>query len=233
VSAANVGDLPLRRVILLAVLAALVGSTPWWGKRVLSSLAFFRVRSVEVDGAEYTAPGAVVNQLHIDTLASVWTDLGPLQARVRRMSGIRDASLRRKLPGTIVVRLVERTPVALVATPAGLRVYDGSATALPIDPIRSDVDLPVLGQLDSGALHLLANLREAAPAFYGRVSEVRRLPNGDLDFEVPGLRILARPTTEIARFSSVASVTADLARRHARVQELDLRYRDQIVARIL
>src|SRR5579862_5907992 len=227
------GEVPLRRLALVAALVALAGSTPWWGRRVLCSLAFFRVRSVEVDGAEYTAPGDVVSRLQIDTLASVWTDLGPLQTRVRHMTGIRDASLRRKLPSTIVVRVVERTPVALVSTPAGLRVYDGSGAVLPIDPTRADVDLPVLGRPDSSALRLLGSLREAAPTFYSRLSEVRLLAGGDLDFELPGLRILARPTTAIARFASVASVTADLARRHARVQELDLRYRDQIVARIL
>ena len=41
----------------------------------------------------------------------------------------------------------------------------------------------------------------------------------------------APATVDAQRLAEVMPVTADLARRHVRVAELDLRYRDQVVAR--
>jgi cell division protein FtsQ len=148
------------------------------------------------------------------------------------MAGIRDVAVGRKLPSTVVVRIVERTPIALVPTAGGLRAYDGSATALPVDPSAADLDLPIVTQPDASTLRLLASLRDAVPAFYGQVSQVRRSPTGDLVFQLAGLRVLARPGAEARRFAAVPIVTADLARRHVRAQELDLRFRDQVVARL-
>jgi cell division protein FtsQ len=241
-----------RRVAAVLGLAAIGGSIPWWGARALSTLAFFRVRSVEVEGAQYVSPDTVVERLHLDTLASVWGDLGPLEARLRTMPGVRGVSVKRMLPGTIVVRVAERIPIALVPTVDGLRPYDGTATPLPIDPTRTDLDLPIVqtrgatpcvahdssaarmtcASVDAGTLRLLAGLRARVPGFYAAVSEVRRAAAGYLVFQLPGLRVLASPGTDADRFATVLPVTADLARRRVHPQELDLRYRDQVVARL-
>lgn len=223
---------PARRIALAASLLAVGGSMPWWGTRALSTLAFFRVRSVEVQGAHYLAPRAVVERLGLDTSMSVWRDLSPLEARVRTMAGVRDAVVSRALPGTIVVRLVERTPVALAPSGGGLRPYDGTGTLLPIDPTRDDLDVPIVATADAATLRLVGRLRQRVPAFYATVSEVRRTSGGDLLFLTPGLRVLAAPGTNADRFATILPVAADLARRHVRVQELDLRFRDQVVARL-
>ncbi len=221
----------LRRMAFAFGLAAVGGSVPWWGTSALSTLAFFRVRSVEVEGAHYVSPDAIVERLHLDTLASVWSDLGPLEARLHAMPGVRSVSVRRMLPGTIVVRVAERVPVALVPIAGGLRPYDGTGTALPIDPTRTDLDLPVVQTADAGTLSLLAGIRARVPAFYAELSEVRRVPAGYLIFQLPGLRVLASPGTDVDRFATVLPVTADLTRRRVHAQELDLRFRDQVVAR--
>jgi cell division protein FtsQ len=242
----------VRRMALALGLAAVGGSVPWWGTRALGTLAFFRIRSVEVEGAHYVPPDQIVERLHVDTLMSVWGDLSPLEARLRAMPGVRGVSVRRMLPGTIVVRVAERVPIAFVPTSGGLRPYDGSATALPIDPTRTDLDLPILqtagatpcvargsgaasttcAAADAGTLSLLAGLRTRVPAFYAEISEVRRAPAGYLIFQLPGLRVLASAGTSADRFATVLPITADLARRRVHAQELDLRFRDQVVARL-
>jgi len=211
---------------------ALAISAQWWGPRVLSDLAFFRVRTIQVEGAHYVPAAAIVDRLHIDTTVSVWTDPAPLVARVQTLVGLSAAAIRRQLPSTLVVRVVERTPVALAPAGPGLHVYDRSGTLLPIDPTRFDLDLPIVLRPDTATLRLLGTMRDAVPALYSEVSEVRPTPDGDLVIQLTGVRLLAAPTVTIARLASVAAVAADLTRRRARVQELDLRYRDQIVARL-
>jgi cell division protein FtsQ len=228
----SVANAPIRRLAVAAGLIAVGGSAPWWGTRTLSTLAFFRVRAVEVEGAHYVSPQAVVDRLAVDTLTSVWSDLGPLTRRVRGMPGVREVTVARSLPSTLVVRVAERTPVAFVPTATGLHAYDGVGASLPIDPTREDLDLPVVERSDVETLRLLANLREIVPTFYAEISQVRRGQAGDLIFELPGLRVLASYGTDAQRFAMVPLVAADLARRKVHPQELDLRFRDQVVARL-
>ena len=84
----------------------------------------------------------IVAAMRVDTTVSVWDDVRPVTARVRALQEIQEASITRKLPGTLVVRVTEKAPVALIPATGDLRVYDGSGSALPIDPARIDMDLP-------------------------------------------------------------------------------------------
>ena len=65
--------------ILVGVLTAI--SSPWWYRPVLANLSFFRVRRVEVVGARYANADEIVSRLRVDSTASVWDDVGPLEER--------------------------------------------------------------------------------------------------------------------------------------------------------
>ena len=144
---------------------------------------------------------------------------------------VRTAAIRRKLPGTLVVTVTERVPVALVPTPQGLRPYDASGLPLPIDPSRKPVDAPILARRDTTALRLLAELRQRAPELYQRVSGVRRV--GD-EFDLTFATFLVRAMTDVTvrRLEEVEPVARDLAERRLQASELDLRFRDQVIARL-
>ena len=179
----NVSRVPwstVRSVAALSLAAGITVAAPWWGPRFLAGMAFFRVRAVEVDGARYTLPADVVDRLHVDTTASVWDDHRVLESRVRGLPQVRTVAIGRKLPGTLVVRVTERLPVALGPARAtngggaasgsegarvpdaglGLRAYDADGAMLPIDPTRVDVDLPIVTGRDVATFRLLGQVRE-------------------------------------------------------------------------
>jgi cell division septal protein FtsQ len=193
---------------------------------------FFRVRRVEIEGLRYAAPDEIVSRLRVDTLASVWDDVSPLEARVAEHSQVRAVRIRRKLPGTLVVVVTENPPVALVNTPRGLIVADAEGDSLPVDPTTMDVDLPVLARKDSLLLRLLAETQAEEPALFARVSEARRTGRGEVVLDLPEFRILADSTVTVARLSEVLPVELDAARRTWRPRELDLRFRDQVIVRL-
>ncbi len=221
----------VRRVgQLLAVVALL--SSPWWGRAILQGMDFFRVRRVVIEGARYASPDEIVSRLRVDTTASVWDDVSPLVARVKEHPQVRDVRIERRLPGTLVVRVTENLPVALVNSTKGLVVTDAAGASLPVDPTRTDVDLPVLATRDTLLLRLLGEVRAEVPQLFARVSEARRGSRGEVILVLQEHRVLAMADVTAARLAELLPVELDLARRALTVVELDLRFRDQVVARL-
>jgi hypothetical protein len=221
----------MRGIVRLGLVAAVLAS-PWWGRALLQSMDFFRVRRVELEGVRYAAPDEIVSRLRVDTTASVWDDVSPLEARVAEHPQVRTARIRRKLPGTLVVVVTENPPVALVNTPRGLVVTDAAGDSLPVDPTAMDVDLPVLASRDSLLLRLLGETQLAEPTLFARVSEARRSGRGDVVLVLGEYRILADSAVTAQRLAEVLPVELDAARRAWRPMEIDVRFRDQVIVRL-
>ncbi len=224
-----------------ALAVAVVVASPWWGRAALRRLDFFRVRRVEIDGARYVSPDEIVSRLRIDTTQSLFDDVGPLEKRVRQHPSVRDVRIVRKLPGTLLVRITENPPVALVQAASGLVAVDATGRSLPVDPATADVDLPVLAVRDTLTLRVLGEVREMAPALFARIGEVRRFPRGSSFYLLFRLTesptnlahdVLALGDVTADRLSDIIPVEEDLARRKLRATELDLRFRDQVIARL-
>jgi len=213
-------------VFIAVVLVALVSPV------VLRHMSYFRVRRIEVTGTRYVQPNVLLAVLAIDSTKTIWENLGPLEERVRQHPQVRDAKLSRKLPGTLVLKVVENLPVALITTNGGLQPLDRGGHRLPIDPSRTHVDLPIVSRADTMVLRLLDGLRARDPALFARVNEVRWDEGRGLRVLLSGMTVRAYADCTPARFAEIIPVEQDLARRGQRVSELDLRFRDQIVARI-
>jgi cell division protein FtsQ len=224
--------LPIIRLLLIGIGAVLVIGSPFWGPLLLRRLAFFHVRRVEILGARYVAPRDILSRLHVDTMASVWDPTGPLGARVASHPEIQRAVVRRKLPGTLVIEIVERVPIAMVPAAGGFRVYDERGVALPIDPARVTIDVPVLMTRDTTVLRLLGAMRVGRPDLYGRVSAVRRTSQDELLLELKTEPVRVMQDVTLERLADIEPVEADLSRKQLRVAEIDLRYRDQVIARL-
>ena len=215
-----------------ALLLLAAAGAPWWGRAALTRLAFFRLRNVEIEGARYIDVAEVLTRLRVDTSASVWADLAPLEQRVAAHPQVGAVDIRRKLPGTLVVRVTENLPVALVPGRGGLRAYDASGRALPLDPSRVHVDVPIVAAPDTGVLRLLGEVRRAEPGLFARISEVRRSGKRELVVVLDRWPVRAMADVTPQRLAEIYPVENDLTRRQARVAELDLRYRDQVIARL-
>lgn len=222
-----------------ALAAAAVGvvtllAAPFWGPRLLARLEFFRVRKVEVLGLRYTPPGEVLDRLQVDTTHSVWEPLDPLAARVESHPQIERAVVTRRLPGTLVVDVTERRPVALVPMGATLRAVDERGVALPLDPSRTPVDAPIVttAPREPSVYHLLGAMQREMPRLYARVSSIRSAGAGELLLQLADLPVRTMTTVTLARLGDIEPVERDLARRRVRAAELDLRYRDQVIARL-
>jgi cell division septal protein FtsQ len=222
-----------------------------WGTRSAArQMAFFRVRSVEIRGARYLQPSEILSRMRIDTLASLWGDLEPYGQRIRHHPQVSGVSITRRMPGTLVVTIKENLPVALIQTPAGLLPYDSLGKQLPIDPARTNLDLPIVATTDPVLLKLVGAIRSEEPRVFARIEEARRIGREEIlltlsrgsnspanagDAAMPErrlLRVRVPVGLSVERLADIFPVETDLARRQVSVGELDLRYRDQVIARL-
>lgn len=100
-----------RWAVVATVLVVLLGAGSW----LVFSSPWFGVREVQVEGAEVLSDAEVRDVVGLsegDALAGVDTDA--VAARVEKLAPVADAQVRRSWPGTLVVRITERRPVATV-----------------------------------------------------------------------------------------------------------------------
>lgn len=236
----------VRRAVVVSVAVAGVAASVGLAPRALRRLDTFRVRRVEVVGSRFAAPYEVVEASGITRASNVFDDTDVWRRTLLRHPMVADVRVERRLPGTIVLRVVEVEPIALVRTPE-LRMVDPAGRVLPVEAAGFDVDLPViaipssidadgrLGDATAAALvDALARVRRLEPGIAARVSEVLPQPDGgvrmvltapdDADVVLPGG--VSRP-----RLRALRLTLANLARRGelARVRRVDLRFRDQVV----
>ena len=236
---------PGWRILGALFLVAVIMAAAWGVRAGARQMAFFRVRAVEVRGARYLQPSEIISRLKVDTLASLWDDLTPYRDRIRGHPQISDVTVSRRMPGTIVVTIKENLPVALIQTPTGLLPYDSLGKQLPIDPARTSLDLPIVATDDPVLLKLVGAIRAGEPDVFARIDEVRRtgrdeilltlsreVTAGVVPPESKTLLVRVPVGLSVERLADIFPVESDLARRQVRVGELDLRYRDQVIARL-
>ena len=224
---------PGYKYLLAVLLICIVVTAPRWGRATLHRLTYFHVRSIEIRGARYLQPSDVVARLRVDTLRSLFDEVASLEARLRTHPQIASVQITRRPPGTLIVSITENLPVALVPSGDGLQPYDSAGRALPIDPSRTALDLPILTAADPQILHLLGAIRRLQSRLFDRISKVERDGPNDVIFVlVSPLRIRTSLGVAPDRLQDIFPVESDLDRRHEQAAELDLRYRDQVIVRL-
>lgn len=101
----------------------------------------WRVGSIRVEGAERLAPETVLREARLSGGERILlTRLGVVERRVEGLPAIRDATVRRRLPSTVVITVREREPVARLGGTEDL--YAGEDGV--VFEARSSTPLPVL-----------------------------------------------------------------------------------------
>lgn len=159
----------LRRVSWLAAWMAMVVSVGWgatWLYREASPLVtgWLQVHEVTVVGAITLSRQEVVERLGLqpgETIFSV--DVQKLIDRLEAHPWIKEATVSRQLPHTLVVGITERQAVAVLRTPSWALLLDADAHALSALKESEDPGLPVLVGIDPKAFLLgTTQSREAA-----------------------------------------------------------------------
>lgn len=128
---------------LLLVLTG-IGAGVWEGYRAVVGLPYFRIAEIQVEGNLQVAKEEIIAALQLAPGTSILeVDLPALAGRVLENPWIKEASIRRRLPLSITVRVIERMPEAIFIAD---RHYLLSADGVILTDLEED-ELPTLPTL--------------------------------------------------------------------------------------
>ena len=161
----------------------------------------FQVRSIIVVGAEQTKETDLQNAAGIERGGAILDlDLERIRSRIEALSWVRVATVERSLPDTVVLRLIERSPLALWQHDGNLRLIDETGAEIAGAPLQAFQDLPlVVGPgANKAAAQLIAALREA-PEMAARVTSATFIDRRRWDLVVDDRVTVKLPRTGIAQ----------------------------------
>lgn len=193
----------------------------------------FAITAIDVDGADRRSREALVTESGLAVGTNVFAaDLDAARAKLLADPWIESASLQRRLPGTILVRVTERKAAAIVAlgdTVFATAEGEPFAKLQPEDPL----DLPLVTGLSSDelaadregtvrtirrAIDLAAEYEHADVARRAPLEEVHVAPDGAFTLVVGhgGLELVLGGPPFRRKLDQAARVFAELDRRGAR-----------------
>jgi hypothetical protein len=235
--------------ILLIVLLVAAGSAALWeGYRKFIRLPYFRIADIEVEGNLQVAAQDIIAGLGLTKETSILeVDLPTLSRRLLGNPWIREAAIRRRLPLSLVVRVVERMPEAVFVAD---RRYLLSADGVILCALEED-ELPMLPTLRAASPrrvtpgeHVLNDevaqglavwrQFQLANALQGeKAHEITMAGDGsylvNLGQQMPTIRLRAQDLQEQLRRLGAALLAS--GRGLQQFGDVDLRFRDRVVFR--
>ena len=226
----------LRWLIILALLGLfLFGIQNAYSALTESDL--FRLEEISVIGNEMLTSREIVARSGLDVGANLFdTDLLSATQMLTAHPLVRGALLLRQPPGSLVITIDERRPLALLLTPKGLKGLDEEGMLCTLPPVP--LDLPIVthtGALadSNGILQLgdLVGFLKALDAcgFLEDISEIYPLNKEEARAFMVGDGLSLRMRFESAEHQA-QNLRAFLSQPHPEgMAYVDLRYRDQVV----
>jgi cell division protein FtsQ len=171
--ARRAGAIAVRVVVAAGIAAALVALGLFLHHYVTSS-QHFEVRDIKLEGAERVGRDEILSAGRIAAGANVF-EIDPAQAaaRIRALPWIRSATVRRRLPGEVTVKVEERTAGAIIEL-EGLYLVDAEGVIFKRLGENDPDDLPILtGLTRQAVLEHPEGAREAIQEALGLLAEYR------------------------------------------------------------
>src|SRR6266851_640314 len=192
------------------------------------------VGDIEVEGRETTDRATIMAALAAERGTPILA-VSPRRAKekLESLPWVRSATIERRLPGTLLVRLVERHPLAVWQHAGKHELIDREGAVIPVRDLTRFARLPtVVG--DDAASHATALIDMLArePELAARVTAAVRVDNRRWNLRIDNaIEVLLPEDNPGAAWTRLAALerSSNLLRRD--VQAVDLRLADRLVLR--
>lgn len=206
------------------------------GIATASSEAGFVVRQVEIEGATHQPKLSIYREvLEGGSDSMLLADLGAMRERLVALPWVKDASIQRRWPDRLHIRIEERVPAAVWQHKGRLRLIDAEGAVLPAPDLSQFAALPLLVGEDArlqapGLLRIVA----LQPELAGQMEAALWVGQRRWDIRMKSGETISLPEGPAAeaaflRFADLNRETPLLGRGFAR---FDLRLPDKMVVRV-
>jgi cell division protein FtsQ len=194
-----------------------------------------KVADIRVEGRETTDRETILTALGAG-LGTPILAVDPVRARqqLEALPWVRSAAIERRLPDTLIVRLVERKPLALWQHNGKLDLIDRTGSIIPVARLDRFAKLPmVVGDAAAGhAAELLAMLA-TEPDLATRVTAAVRVADRRWNLQIDNAIDVLLPADQAAgAWAELARVERSSAILKRDVRAIDLRLPDRLVVRL-
>ena len=239
---------PLALAAGLAGGAVLSGALPSHGSGVSSGQGFtatmlaltgklgFVVTDIQVEGRTTTDTATIVAALDAHAGTPILA-VSPTRAKqqLEALAWVRSAAIERRLPGTILVHLVERQPLAVWQHDGKQELIDRDGTVIPVTDLSRFAKLPtVVG--DDEARHSAAQLLDALanePQLAARITAAVFVGDRRWNVRIDNAIDVMLPEDDMAgAWAKLAQLETTNRILQRDVQTIDLRLPDRLVVRV-
>ncbi len=238
----NHRQLQAQRLLMVAanaLLVALLAVGSFWLYHRTQQDSRFAIRSVEISGAPHT-PAATISRV-----AAAYRgrnlfrlDIAAVQQDFLTLPWVERIRVEKKLPDTLVIHVIERTPSALVVIEGTPRYVDAKGRIFAdLSPATGNAELPLITETRTEAVarcvEFLEAIRTSDPLLYSRVSEIQSLEAG-------GFRLFDRALAayvfiddldSFEKWRTLYRVAAVEGFSAGAIEYADLRFNDRIVVK--
>jgi hypothetical protein len=237
------GRLVLRRAMLLLGLVGLAG-LGIWAATLAGRAPELAVNRVWVEGNERLSEGEILELLELDGRPNILTlDLDTVRQRLLRSAWVRDVELRRVLPATLTLEIVERRPVAIASLDELYLLADDGTILDQLSP-QYDVSKLVLARGLRDEKGLSSERAALAGRLSGALMEDPRLSLLVSEIDVsggrrsivvrlrkPAITLLVEEQTMIDRMNEILPLLNGVLDLYPHLTVVDLRFHKRIYLR--
>ena len=230
----------LIAVVLLAIgLLHTLGRGADWRERLGNATASLglRVRNIVIEGRQKTPDGLLRAALGVRSGDPILAfSVADARARLETINWVQSATVERILPGTILVRLTERSPIAVWQHDGKFALIDRDGNIVTDSDIATFAgQLPlVVGLGAPKAAAALLDALAAQPVLQGRVIAAVRVGERRWNLHMNnGTDVLLPEGAETQALAKLVELQASHALLDRPLQALDLRLPDRLVVRPL
>jgi cell division protein FtsQ len=195
----------------------------------------FSVGDIMVEGRETTAPETILEALAAGRGTPIFgVDLERAKERLEALPWVRSATVVRRLPDTLYVRLAERAPLALWQHDGKIELIDRDGGVIPVRRLDRFAKLPLVVGTDAAghAAELLAMLA-TEPELALRVTAAVRVGGRRWDLHLDDAVDVMLPETGAAEaWSRLAQLERTQKLLERQIERVDLRLPDRLVLRL-
>ena len=201
----------------------------------LSARLGFAVSDIAVEGRRTTDPATILKALDARRGTPILAvDPRRAAARLAGLPWVRSATVERRLPGTILVRLVERRPLAPWQHGNRIELIDRHGGVIPVGDLGRFAQLPLVVGPDAAdhASALLQMLAEE-PALAVHVNAAIRIGDRRWNLRLDdGIEVLLPADDPAAAWAKLARLERQSAILKRDVKTIDMRLPDRLVLRV-